>query len=272
MIANLKAKLDESISNFKQQTKETAKNHGTLTKDLKDLHENALHISDKISDTTEYILAQNEVTSNQLDQTLGQLNELKETVVKLTGLLRTIENDVDQKLSWILDKVGGTDALVNNVHLLLTHLGYLLLGMLSLVFVNAAAFYRIVFITAVPLNFASTMFRAWHLDLFTLTEILLSIYAANLIRVFLLPSDLKKLLTFKIGGNDNPVGNKKQQSQSEDEGYGNDQVDNDFNKKAQTITSFYKMRKEYLYDRNSERDRSMTPLRTDATDNDRSRR
>lgn len=269
MINNLKAKLDESMANFKQQTKETTKNHETLTKDLKDLHENALHISDKISDTTEYILSHNEVTSNQLDQSIRQLDELKETVIKLTNLLRTVENDVDQKLSWILDKVGGTDALVSNVHLLLTHLGYLLLGMLFLVFINAPAFYRIVFITAVPLNFASTILRTWHLDLLTLTEILLSIYTANLIRVFLLPNDIKRFFALKDG---NQIETEKQLNLDEDEGYGNGHVDNNFNKTPKTVTSFYKLRKEYVFNKDSDHERSMTPLRSDVRDNDSSRR
>lgn len=272
MLTNLKSKLDESITNFKQQTKDTTKNHETLTKDLKDLHENALHISEKLSDATEYILSQNEITSSQLDQTIRQLNDLKETVLKLTNLLRTVENDVDQKLSWILDKVGGTDALVNNVHLLLTHLGYLLLGMLFLVFINAPAFYRIVFITAVPLNFACTIFRTWHLDLLTLTEILLTIYAANLIRVFLLPNDLKKVFALNSDENDNQIENEKPQKQDEDGLFENDHIDNNFNKTAKSVSSFYKMRKEYIYDRDLDRDRSMTPLRMDFRDSDHSRR
>lgn len=273
MMANLKHKLDESITNYKQQTKETTKNHEALTKDLKDIHENAVQISRKITETTEYMLSQNEITGNQLDQTINQLDQLQQTVLRLTSLLHTIETDVDQKLSWILDKVGGTDALVNNVRLLLTHFGYLLLGMLFLVFVNAPAFYRIVFISTVPVNFACTILRTWHLDLVTLTGVLLTIYAANLIRTFLWATDLKSLFALKTEAIKKHIEPEKRQVEEEVEDYENTEVDRNFNKTSKTITSIHKLRRNYTtLDHIIGHDRSMTPIRSDMDDSDHSRR
>lgn len=182
MIDQLKQKLDESLVNLKQQSKESKQNHDALARDLVQLHENAFSISDKLSDTTEFILSQNEMASTQFDQTIRQLGEINETIVKLSSVLNTLETDIDRKLAWIADKVGGTDALLANVNLILQHFVYLLLGMLLLVFVNATSFYRVVFILAVPTNFACNILRFHHLELIELTGVIAAVYVGNLIR------------------------------------------------------------------------------------------
>lgn len=185
MIDQLKQKLDESLVNLKQQSKESKQNHAALTKDLEQLHENAFSISDKLTDTTEFILSQNEMASTQFDQTIRQLGEINETIVKLSSLLNTLESDIDRKLAWIAEKVGGTDALLANVNLILQHFVYLLLGMLLLVFVNASPFYRVVFILAVPMNFTCTLLQVHHFELIQLTEVIAAVFVGNSIRTIL---------------------------------------------------------------------------------------
>ena len=63
MIDSLKVKLDESLINLKQQSKQMKENQAALLEDLNGLQSNAFHISDKLGATTEYILAQNELAS-----------------------------------------------------------------------------------------------------------------------------------------------------------------------------------------------------------------
>ena len=179
MITRLKDQLDESLSSLKQQSKESKRNHEALSKDLDDLHQSAFKITDKITDTTEYILTQNEIAAGQFDVTKQQLEEISETIGRLVKILRKLESDFDTKLSWISERVGGTEALLDNIHLVMKHLGYLLIGMLALVFVNASAFYRLVFILAVPTNFACSLFNVRHLDLLQLTQAILAIYAGK---------------------------------------------------------------------------------------------
>lgn len=182
MIDHLKIKLDESLVNLKQQSREMKQNQAALLNDLGDLQTNAFHISDKLSETTEYILSQNEVASSQFDRTIQRLSEINEMIEKLAALVHTLEGNVDQKLAWITNKIGGTDKLLENINLVIQHLGYLLFGMLILVFVNAPAFYRIIFITSVPLNFFLTLFECKHVDLVELSQMIGAIFAANLIR------------------------------------------------------------------------------------------
>lgn len=185
MIETLKSKLDDSLTNLKQQSKQMKDNQAALLDDLSNLQTNAFHISDKLSDTTEYILSQNEIASTQFDQTIQRLTEINLTIDKLQKLMNALEGSVDAKLTWISSKLGGTDEALANINLILQHLGYLLFGMLLLVFVNAPAFYRLFFILAVPLNFVGTILGCQHVSLIKLSQILGAVFACGVIRQIL---------------------------------------------------------------------------------------
>lgn len=172
MVEHLKKQLDATLSNLRQQSKETKQNHAALTKDLVDLHDSAFR-------TNEYILTQNELAAGQFEQTIRQLNEVNETIVKLATVLRHLENDLDSKLTWIAERVGGTETFVNNISLFTKYLSYLLLGMLLLVFINASSFYRSVFVLIVPINFSCALFDSHHLDIIQMSQVIFAIYTGK---------------------------------------------------------------------------------------------
>lgn len=182
MILHLKEKLDESLVSLKQQSREMKQNQAALRDDLSDLQANAFHISNKLSETMAYVLSQNDIASSHFDRTIQHLSEISKTTEKLANLVQTLEINVDQKLAWISNKIGGSDKLLEKIHLLLLHMGYLLFGMLLLVFINASAFYRIFFIIAVPLNFVLILFECKHVNLIEITQILFIVYVTNFIR------------------------------------------------------------------------------------------
>lgn len=227
MIETLKTKLDESLTNLKQQSKQMKDNQAALLDDLSSLQSNAFHISDKLSDTTEYILSQNEIASTQFDQTIQRLTEINLTIDKLQKLMNALEGSVDEKLTWISNKLGGTDEALANINLILQHLGYLLFGMLLLVFVNAPAFYRLFFIFAVPLNFICTLLGQQNVSLIELTQILGAVFACGIIRQILWNFNLKNLFVLaKKGASVKTKANSQKQtetereaSQEEEEGY-----------------------------------------------------
>lgn len=197
MIDHLKIKLDDSLLNLRQQSKQMKENQAALLDDINNLQTNAFQISDKLGETTEYILSQNEIASTQFDQTIQRLSEINLTIGKLQKLIQTLEGNVDEKLSWITNKIGGTDEALSNINVVLQHVGYLLFGMLLLVFVNAPTFYRIFFVFAVPVNFMCAMFRWRTVTLIELTQILGIVFACNIIRQILWSIDFKNPFALK---------------------------------------------------------------------------
>lgn len=211
MIDSLKMKLDESLVNLKQQSKQMKENQAALLEDLNSLQSNAFHISDKLGATTEYILAQNDLASTQFDQTIRRLSEINELIEKLQSVMQTLESSVGEKLAWITTRIGSTDQALTNMNLLIQHLAYLLFGMLLLVFVNAPAFYRLFFIFAVPMNFICTLMQWRNATLIELTQILGIVFACNLIRYILTTMTIKNLF---VMGKKKTIHNEKTKAAS----------------------------------------------------------
>lgn len=185
MVDELKQKLDDSMTSLKRQSNQMKQNHEALQDDLGNLQTNALHINDKLTETTEYILSQNEIASAQFDQTVRHLSEIKETAEKLAVLIQSLEGDVNNKLAWIRNKIGDTDLILFNMNLVIEHLGLLLLGMLLLVFVNATPFQRLFFISSVISNFVCTLYRLRHANLIQLLQIIAAVFVCDILRIVL---------------------------------------------------------------------------------------
>lgn len=260
MIDHLKEKLDESLVNLKQQSREMKQNQAALLDDLGGLQTNANHISDKLSETTEYVLSQNEIASTQFDRTVQRLSEISDTIVKLGTLVHTLEGNLDQKLAWITNKIGGTDKLLENINLVLQHFGYLLLGMLILVFINAPTFYRIIFITFVPLNFGLILFKSKHVELIELSQIFAAVFIANLIRQLVWTANMGNLFALKKPiPNDQSKNHKNEETEREPshEPALNKQMDNNNDYSFSYVTAFKNRYKKY--DSFATREHSMTP-------------
>lgn len=256
LIDHLKEKLDESLVNLKQQSREMKQNQAALLDDLGGLRTNAFHISDKLSETTEYILSQNEIASTQFDRTVQRLSEIGETIEKLAVLVHTLEGNVDQKLAWITNKIGGTDKLLENINLVLQHFGYLLLGMLILVFVNAPAFYRITFITSVPLNFGLILFKYKHASLIQLSQIIATVFTANLIRQLVWTANLRNFFALKYSNpKDQTKDNNNEKTEREPEI--NEQMENNNDYSFSYVTAFKNRYKKN--DSFANREHSLTP-------------
>lgn len=215
MIEQLKFKIDDSLLSLKQHSKQMKENQAAVLEDLGNLQNNAFHISDKLGETTEYILSQNEIASTQFDQTIKRLSEINLTIEKLQKLMTTLEGSVDEKLSWITTKLGGTDEALTHINLIVQHLGYLLFGMLLLVFVNAPAFYRLFFIFAVPMSFISALFQWRTVTLIELTQVLCAVFACNLIRQVLWNMNLKNPFAMSPKTSQNTKVNKENEQETE---------------------------------------------------------
>lgn len=187
MIDELKLKLDDSMTSLKRQSHQMKQNHDNIQADLSNLQTNTLHINDKLGETTEYILSQNEIATAQFDQTVRHLGEIKESAEQLAMVLQTLEGDVNSKLTWIRAKIGDTDLILSNMNLVVEYLGLLLLGMLLLVFVGATRFQRLFFLTVVASNFVCTLYQLRHVNLIRLLQFIGSILVCDIIRMILTP-------------------------------------------------------------------------------------
>lgn len=197
LIDDLRQKLDDSTTSLLRQSHQMKQNHEVLQQDLSNLQTNAIHISDKLGETTEYILSQNEIASAQFDQTVRHLDEIRQTAEQLSDALKTLEGDVNSKLAWIRDKVGDSDLILGNMNMVLEHIGLLLFGMLSLAFVNATTFQRLFFVSSVLANFICGIRGLRHAQLIQLLQIIAAVFVCDILRVALKKWSLKDWFALK---------------------------------------------------------------------------
>lgn len=146
MMGALKGKLDEGLSALDAQSAQSHSNHAELLVDLERLHANAVRLSERLEHAMEYVLTQSEAAGVQFDRTSGQLGEIRGTVEAVAQLMRSVQRDLQEHLGWVAERVGGTERFVEKLQLVGQYVGYLLGGMLMLVFCGAGGFARLAFV------------------------------------------------------------------------------------------------------------------------------
>lgn len=181
MINALKQKLDDGLITFESQSSQSRANHADLLRDLSVLHDNAVKVSQKLEDAMEYVLTQTAVASVHFDATVQQLNDINKTVFGVADLIKQLRSDLEEQLRWISEKVGGTEIFVVKLQLTAQYLGFLLLGMLMLVFVNAAPFYRMVFLAGVLFTFGLNIIDLLVIRMMHMNVALATVFLGNYI-------------------------------------------------------------------------------------------
>lgn len=186
MIGALKKKLDNGLLTLDSQSSQSRANHADLLSDLSMLHDNAVRVSQKLEEAMEYILTQSAVASVQFEATVEQLNDINKTVFDVADLIKQLRNDLEEQLQWISSKVGGTEVFVVKLQVTAQYLGFLLLGMLMLVFVNAASFYRMVFLAGVVLTYGLIITDVYPIRMMHMHAALATIFFGSLFKFMFL--------------------------------------------------------------------------------------
>lgn len=185
MIDDLKQKLDAGLITLESQTSQSRANHADLLHDLSTLHENAVQVSGMLEEAMEYVLKQSAIASVQFDATVHQLNDINKTVFDVAELIEQLRNDLEEQLLWISDKVGGTEMFMVKLQLTVQYVGFLLLGMLMLVFVNAAVFYRMVFLVGVVFTYGLNISGLYAIRMMQMNVALATVFLGNFNRLLI---------------------------------------------------------------------------------------
>ncbi|CAH1982172.1 unnamed protein product [Acanthoscelides obtectus] len=87
MSENVQAKLEWSLQQVEHQTDESKVNHAELLKDLLEIQRKAKEIFEKIDESSELLVKQNEEFKKQYNLTLSSLREVNETIHTLVSLV-----------------------------------------------------------------------------------------------------------------------------------------------------------------------------------------
>ena len=80
--------------------------------DLKNVKEQAILLWNKLEDSTNRLVEQNEQASAQYDETLSKLEKINNTIFFVWNLTSTMHSEINNKLGWITNYIGTTGLLM----------------------------------------------------------------------------------------------------------------------------------------------------------------
>lgn len=173
MTSSMKLRLEEASQQLQSQAVESTDNHKTLMKDLYDIQEKTNNIFKRIDESSQLLIRQSQLAQEQYQATINQLSEVNATVNSLVSLVGGTKQALENRLSWIVNHLGGTDEALDKVYIILWHILFLLTAMIACAFLAARTSTRLVVVIMVPTNLALSMYKSPHAsDAVTLTTAL----------------------------------------------------------------------------------------------------
>ncbi|KAL1491145.1 hypothetical protein ABEB36_011786 [Hypothenemus hampei] len=186
MTQEVQHKLESSAQMIVHQTSENKLNHKELLEDINRIQEKANDLFAKIDVYSEILLQQNEDFKIQYESTIRNLKEVNNTVHNLVNLVGGTKKALEERLSWITDVLGGTDKAVERLYLVSWHLGFILISMLSSVFLSALPSTRLATVTLPILNLVFAIYGNASLDFSSLIMCLMLILSGQHITIWAL--------------------------------------------------------------------------------------
>uniref|UniRef100_A0A182JB97 Protein brambleberry n=1 Tax=Anopheles atroparvus TaxID=41427 RepID=A0A182JB97_ANOAO len=181
LLTGLRNRIDDSMKQLELQSKRSKLNHDSLLTDLERLQAHAAEIAAKIDETGVHFNEHHRVAEEQYRYTLEQLQRINATVSNLLESLGKLQQDFNQHLAWLVEKIGGSENVLHKLNVILVHFSYLLVGMICLAFVGADKLLRVVFIAAVPGNLIGGLLELFDPDILRLSIALGCIVVVDLL-------------------------------------------------------------------------------------------
>ncbi|XP_066251045.1 protein brambleberry-like [Euwallacea similis] len=180
MTQEVQDKLENSAKMIADQSSKTKINHNELLEDIISVQEKANGLFEKIDIYSEILLKQNKEFKDQYVSTLRNLHEINETVHTLVNLVGGTRQVLEERLSWVMTALGGTDEAVERLYLVLWHIGLILLSMLACAFLSARASTRLIAITVPVANLTMALYGKDHFTFINLVSWIAGLITAQI--------------------------------------------------------------------------------------------
>lgn len=180
MTTAVQVKLEASLNQLQDQSDESKINHRELINDLLVIQEKTKDIFERIEHTSSLLIQQNEDFNRQYKSTFKSLEEMNKTVSDLVVLVKGTWISLEERLTWIVAALGGTDTAIDRIYLIIWHSAFVLLAMLTCAFLAARPSTRLMVALLPPLNLAVALHGEYqYLDFLTLVGSIVSFIIAQ---------------------------------------------------------------------------------------------
>ena len=105
-----------------------------------------------IDESTDEILQRHNETLVQYQEMVQNLQRMNETINYLLQLVSELQLTVDKQISWLANQIGGAGDQIGVIIACIQHAAYLLVAMISVVFVHAPLTFRLILLASVSLS------------------------------------------------------------------------------------------------------------------------
>ncbi|XP_032803507.2 protein brambleberry-like [Petromyzon marinus] len=155
MTMKIQRNIDDMSSELEQQGVSVKKGHHTILKDLSDVGNRAAESHQKLEAHMALINMYQDDTSKYYSSLMSNLQRLNHTVGYLLQLVDSMQSNMNQKLDWLAQLLGGAGDNISVVYTFVLHAAYLLLAAVVVMFLQAPALTRAMLILCVVVNAVS---------------------------------------------------------------------------------------------------------------------
>jgi len=152
MAKTVKEKLENATMEIQKQDVDRKKSNRRILEDLNRIRSKAEEVWSKIDHSTLQMVSYHSETTQHYNETMENLKVINETIAYLLKVTNQMQENIDDRLTWLTKHLGGTGDKLAIVTTCLLHAGYFMLATLCILFLNAPLFTRLVLLILVPIN------------------------------------------------------------------------------------------------------------------------
>ncbi|XP_019628011.1 PREDICTED: protein brambleberry-like [Branchiostoma belcheri] len=172
MTDKMKEKLESATTELLLHENDRKRSHEELLKDLMVVREKAQELWDKIDHNSHEMATFHQETAGQFHVTLSNLRQMNATVNYLLHLMDSMKTGLDKRMDFLAVSLGGAGDHLAILASCVLHVGYFLVAMVTMTFLQSPALSRAVMLVLVPTNAVSEVRYRRSLDFQSLTVVL----------------------------------------------------------------------------------------------------
>ncbi|XP_046582949.1 LOW QUALITY PROTEIN: protein brambleberry-like [Haliotis rubra] len=174
MTQKIKQELDLTREQLQDQESAQRQNHQTILEDLKNIHSRAKDAFDKLDSSTKHLLtSHNKMTANY-EEMFSNLQKINTTVTSLLGAVAEMQENMERKIGWISQLLGGADDKLQLLTSCVFHIAYFLLMVVAAAFLHLPLFSRFLLLIVIVSNAAAEISYSTSLDFAGMTAFIFS--------------------------------------------------------------------------------------------------
>ncbi|KAL8622670.1 hypothetical protein ACOMHN_009304 [Nucella lapillus] len=165
----IRAELNLTAELIKAQEVTQQQKHEDILKDLKLIHTQASEALAKLDWSSERLQSHQQKLHDQQEEVFRNLQRINATVIEVMATVVSLQTQMEARISWVTQLLGGTDDKLEALQCCVLHLAYFLLVVLVAAFLHTPLGARVVVMVVVVANMAGQLTHRSSLDFAGLT-------------------------------------------------------------------------------------------------------